>query len=606
VNKSTTRKLLSAARPHQGLFYLALGAMLISGLASVLPSWLVKISIDGLSAVEHKINNFNILPQQAMDFLAGKIDLSVFEIPTAKLLLILPLSIVVIAIIEAFFKFLYQYYTRELGLLVVKDLKEKYHSHINLLSLARQRQYDSGSLVSVISSDLQSMQSWLAESLMNMFTEIFKAVFLFAWLLILDWKLTVYAVIAIPLFALPVVKLGKSIRSYAKQGQDYVGTISSFLAESLRNQAIIKAFNLEKWREEKFKQESQKLYKLFHKWILRMALVSPLTNIIGAFGIAAILFFGISAVNNAELTIGEFSSFFVTSILLYDPIKRLGRVTTIVQSALGVADRVFEILDQQTQIQENPNQATQAINGFLSGEIVFENLVFGYEGKTLFKDFNLHIPAKTSLALVGPSGGGKSSLVSLIPRFYETDSGKISIDGINTKNMSLSDLRRQIAIVTQEPLLFVGTIRENIALGLSKTQSPTEIDELVNKAAKDSYVMNFAQALENGLDSQVGEGGNKLSVGQKQRISIARALISGAPIIILDEPTSALDNESQEYIYRSIQKLMQDRTVIIIAHRLSTIKACDRIVYLEDGKIIEAGSHQDLVNKGTAYSELLG
>jgi subfamily B ATP-binding cassette protein MsbA len=586
---------------------MALVAMIISGIASVLPSWLVKISVDGLSAIEHKIKSINILPQQSQNYLQAFMDTKFFEIPTSSLLVILPVSIIVVAFVEAGFKFLYQYYTRELGLLVVKDLKEKFHHHINQLSISRLKKYDSGSLVSVISSDLQSMQSWLAESLMNMFTEIFKAIFLFAWLLVLNWKLTIYAILTIPLFAIPVLRLGKSIRTYARKGQDYVGTISSFTAESLKNQSIIKSFNLEAWRDKKFSEESNQLYKLFHNWILRMALVSPLTNLIGAIGISVILFLGIQAVNLGELSIGEFSSFFVTSILLYDPVKRLGRVTTIVQSAMGVADRVFDVLDQKTQSEENSQKSTTSFNQKISGDLVFENVSFGFDDKKIFENLNLKIPAQTSLALVGPSGSGKSTLVSLIPRFYELNEGKIFIDGIDTKSLSLQDLRKNIALVTQEPLLFTGSIKENIALGISgKKLSPEETEKLIQQAAKESFVLEFTKNLEKGLDSEVGEGGNKLSLGQRQRISIARAFISQAPIIIMDEPTSALDNESQEFIYKSIQKLMQSRTIIIIAHRLSTIKNCDQIIYLEDGKIIESGSHEELVQKGKAYVELLG
>ena len=605
--QSTSKKLLSFAKPHLGLFYMALVAMIISGIASVLPSWLVKISVDGLSAIEHKIKSINILPQQSQNYLQAFMDTKFFEIPTSSLLVILPVSIIVVAFVEAGFKFLYQYYTRELGLLVVKDLKEKFHHHINQLSISRLKKYDSGSLVSVISSDLQSMQSWLAESLMNMFTEIFKAIFLFAWLLVLNWKLTIYAILTIPLFAIPVLRLGKSIRTYARKGQDYVGTISSFTAESLKNQSIIKSFNLEAWRDKKFSEESNQLYKLFHNWILRMALVSPLTNLIGAIGISVILFLGIQAVNLGELSIGEFSSFFVTSILLYDPVKRLGRVTTIVQSAMGVADRVFDVLDQKTQSEENSQKSTTSFNQKISGDLVFENVSFGFDDKKIFENLNLKIPAQTSLALVGPSGSGKSTLVSLIPRFYELNEGKIFIDGIDTKSLSLQDLRKNIALVTQEPLLFTGSIKENIALGISgKKLSPEETEKLIQQAAKESFVLEFTKNLEKGLDSEVGEGGNKLSLGQRQRISIARAFISQAPIIIMDEPTSALDNESQEFIYKSIQKLMQSRTIIIIAHRLSTIKNCDQIIYLEDGKIIESGSHEELVQKGKAYVELLG
>jgi ATP-binding cassette subfamily B protein len=232
---------------------------------------------------------------------------------------------------------------------------------------------------------------------------------------------------------------------------------------------------------------------------------------------------------------------------------------------------------------------------------------FNYEDKEIFKNLNLKIPAKTSLALVGPSGGGKSTLVSLIPRFYEIQSGTIFIDGLDIQKLALNDLRKNIALVTQEPLLFTGTIKENIELGITdKNLSATEIDRLVYQAAEDSFVLEFAKNLEKGLDTEVGEAGNKLSLGQRQRISIARAFISSAPIIIMDEPTSALDNESQEFIYKSIQKLMESRTILIIAHRLGTIKNCDQIIYLEDGKIIESGSHNELVQKGQAYLELLG
>ena len=331
-----------------------------------------------------------------------------------------------------------------------------------------------------------------------------------------------------------------------------------------------------------------------------MALVSPITNVIGAIGISTILFIGLSSVKAGTLTVGEFSSFFVTSILLYDPVKRLGRVATIVQSALGVADRVYQLLDEPTQLDEISQKGTAKFSQPVKGSLEFRNVNFKYEDTALFTNLNLSIPAKSSLALVGPSGGGKTSLVSLIPRFYEINSGEILIDGVNIAELSLNDLRKQIAIVTQEPLLFTGTIRENIALG---KQNPSAEDLI--KAAQDSFVLEFTEKLEQGLDTDIGEAGSKLSIGQKQRISLARAFISKAPIIILDEPTSALDNESQEYIYRAINKLMQDRTVIIIAHRLSTIKSCNRIVYLQDGQIIETGTHDELVAKAQAYAGLL-
>ncbi len=577
-------KLIKIGKPFQGLAYLSLISMFVSGLAAVLPSWLIKIAIDGLTALEDGEEVFSILPKQVLenisviqDKLHLMIDPKSFELNPSHLQITLPIMIVLVFVVEAIFKFLYQYNSRKLGLLVTKDLREKFHNHLNMMSLKSQRKYESGSLVSVVSSDLQSLQSWLAESLMNLFNESFTAFFLFAWLLVLNWKLTLLSMVTLPLFAIPVIKLGKQIRSYSRSGQDYVGTIGSYIQETLNNQRVIKAFNLEHWRQAKFIEESNVLYKLYKRWVWLMAAVSPLTNIIAAIGISVILFLGLSFVQNGTLSVGEFSSFFVTSILLYDPVKRLGRVSTIVQSALGVLDRVFMILDEP--IQED--KVTAKIDQTFVGKLEFIDVNFAYADQKLFDGLNLTIEAHTSVALVGPSGGGKTSLVSLIPRFYEIDSGKILLDGINIQELSLEQLRAQIAIVTQEPLLFTGTIRDNIVLATKATE--TEL----NEAARDSYVLEFADQLPKGLDTHIGEQGNQLSIGQRQRIALARAFLSKAPIIILDEPTSALDNDSQTYVYKAIEKLMQSHTVIVIAHRLSTTKSCDRVINVTKGVVAE-------------------
>ncbi len=626
--KNTTLRLINKAKPYQKLFYMSLLTMFLSGFAGILPSWFVKVSIDGLAAVENKQSLFNVLPTQLLNYLYSDnnfferilnitfnpsktgyfyVDLSVFEWDPSKLYIILPLAIIAVFMVEAFFKFLYQYNSRELGLQITRSLRDDFHNHINRISISQQRNFDSGSIVSVVSSDLQSLQSWLAETMMNLFSESFTAFFLFFWLLLLNWKLTIISVIAIPLFAIPVLKLGKGIRKYAKKGQDFVGSISSFVGETIKNQTIIKAFNLENWRQERFVEESKSLHGLFNKWAFYMALVSPATNLIAAIGIATILFFGLSLIKSGELSVGEFSSFFVTSILLYDPVKRLGRVSTIFQSALGIADRVFGILDEP--IQEESTARNYIYDKKFSGAFEFKNVSFAYTpGKNVLENLNLKVEPKTSIAIVGPSGSGKSTLVSLMPRFYDINSGEILFDGINTKEMSLKQLRRQIAIVTQEPLLFTGTIKENILLGSAlyhENKNAKELEEKLLQAAKDSYVLEFAENLQDGLDHYIGEQGSRLSIGQKQRISLARAFISEAPIIILDEPTSALDNESQDFIYKSIVKLMETRTVIIIAHRLSTIRNCDKIVFLENGKIIEEGSHDELISKSGAYSTLL-
>ena len=609
--------------------------MLFDGLANVLPSWIVKISIDGLAALEKGALSFDILPTQLHKI--PQFDLSHLELKTSNLALVLPLIIVAVFLLEGIAKFLYQYQVRKIGVLVSRDLREKFHSHLNKLSLATQSKYESGSLVSIVSSDLNSLQSWLAESISNLFNDGFKALFLFGWLLLLDWKLTLLTALVLPLFALPVAKLGKSIRNYSRKGQDYIGSIATFISETLANQRVIKSYNLENWRNQKFKQESDELARLNKKWVYYMALVSPLTNIVGAIGIASILYLGLNSVIAGNISVGEFSSFFVTSILLYDPIKRIGRVATIIQSALGVADRVFAVLDEPSQESENQSltlsPATEATLGFI-------DVNFAYGAKQIFTDLNLEIAARTSVALVGPSGGGKTTLISLVPRFYELNSGAITINGRNIAEMPLAELRLHIAFVTQEPLLFTGTIRENImladviaspkgeAIHLTDAQwiasSPAaprnskngpdgsflrskprvqDLDERLAYALKAAHVEEFSSKI--GLDTDIGERGSKLSVGQKQRIALARAFYSKAPIVILDEPTSALDNESQALVQDAIEKLMQERTMLIIAHRLSTVQKCDRIIYIEDGEIKETGSHAELVATASAYAKLL-
>ncbi len=606
---STLQRLIKETKPQHGLFAIAMLFMLGDGLANVLPSWIVKVSIDGLAALEHGASSFDLLPSQLHKI--SQLKLPPLELSTANFAVVLPLAIVVVFVLEGLFKFFYQYLLRKIGVLTAEQMRNKFHAHLSRLPLATQAKYESGSLISVISSDLNSLQSWLAESLSNFFNDGFKALFLLLWLLMLDWKLTLITALILPLFAIPVAQLGKSIRNYSRRGQDYIGTVSTFVAETLANQRVIKAYNLEEWRDQCFARESAVLARLNNKWVFYMALVSPLTNIVGAVGIASILYLGLSSVVHGYISVGEFSSFFVTSILLYDPVKRLGRVATIIQSALGVAERVFKVLDEEEQA-----EGSASIVKVENAALEFKNISFAYATRSVFKNLSLKVEANTSVAFVGPSGGGKTTLVSLIPRFYEINSGEILINGMNIRNMSLSDLRSHIALVTQEPLLFTGTIRENIIIGNSKNETSVSFlrseprvqslsDDRLLAAAKSAHVLEFTDKLPDGFDTQVGERGANLSVGQKQRIALARAFYSEAPIVILDEPTSALDNESQALVQDAIEKLMVSRTVLIIAHRLSTVEKCDRIVYIEDGEIKEDGSHTELAAAASSYAKLL-
>lgn len=631
-------ELRKTAKPYDHLFIFSLSFMFLSGIANILPSWLIKISVDGISALGSSDKKFSLMPKQVEDFLTEhyadglNIDLLGFHLKlsaetlhealyldTASFTNILPIGIVTVFTIDAIFKLAYIFSIRSWGLKIVEDLRNQFHLHLNRMGLKEQEKYDSASLVSVVSSDLQSLQSWLSETITNLFNDGFKALFLFSWLLFVNLKLTLLTLVTIPLFALPVIKIGKKIRKYSKSGQDYVGQISSFINETLINQRIIKAFNLENWRQSKFIEESKILYKLQSNWFLFMSIVSPITNIVAAIGISIILHFGLKSITEQHISIGEFSSFFVTSILLYDPIKRLGRVSTILQSALGVAERVYQVLGepvQEDKLSEIEKSKVYEINSEKIKEVnlEFKNVVFEYNNRNsenteayrIFNNLNLFIPAKTSLAIVGPSGSGKTSLVSLIPRFYEINAGEILINSKNIYEMSLEELRKHIALVSQDPLLFTGTLKENLEIVLRKTLSEEEKLNRINTALDKAFLREFLSELDSGLDTHLGERGMKLSLGQRQRVSLARAFLSEAPIVILDEPTSALDNKSQQFIYSSIQELRKDRTLIIIAHRLDTIQSCDKIIYLENGEILETGTYNELsADKNSKFSALL-
>jgi subfamily B ATP-binding cassette protein MsbA len=646
-SKSIFQNLRETARPYDHLFIFSLSFMFLSGIANILPSWLIKVSIDGISALGSNSTKFSIMPKQAEEYLLkhypSGLEISFFNfkhifsasglskalyLSTGDFINLLPIAIVVVFTIDAIFKLSYIFSIRSWGLRIVQDLRDKFHLHLNQMALKEQEKYDSGSLVSIVSSDLQSLQSWLSETMTNLFNDGFKALFLFGWLLFINFKLTMLTLITIPLFALPVIKIGKQIRKYSKSGQDYVGQISSFINETLVNQRIIKAFNLENWRQNKFAQESKILYKLQSNWFLFMSIVSPITNIVAALGISIILYFGLRSVGQHDISIGEFSSFFVTSILLYDPIKRLGRVSTILQSALGVSERVYKILDEPIQedckqSQDSSEPRTENLSDLpLAASVEFKDVVFEYEARSqvktdeneeigvyeqsrLFNNLNLYIAAKTSLAIVGPSGSGKTTLVSLIPRFYEINAGEIFVDAHSIKDLSLYQLRRYIALVNQDPLLFTGTLRENLEIVLPKHLSREAKNESLNLALDKAYLREFINELPDGIDSNIGERGQKLSLGQRQRVSLARAFLSKAPIVILDEPTSALDNKSQQFVYSSIQELMKERTVIIIAHRLDTIQSCNKIIYMENGEILETGTYDELLAAKTKFAALI-
>jgi subfamily B ATP-binding cassette protein MsbA len=368
------------------------------------------------------------------------------------------------------------------------------------------------------------------------------------------------------------------------------------LHETFAGNKIIKAFGMESYEKERFFRKTLKLFKLELKGVRFKALASPVMEFLGGLGVAIVIWYGGYKVISGTSTAGTFFSFMAAVMMLYSPVKRLSKLNNIIQQGLAGADRVFDILETESDIQELPNPVV-----FQHGthRVVFGNVYFKYDDVTVLKNINLDVRPGEILAFVGMSGGGKTSLVNLIPRFYDVSKGSILIDDIDIRDASISSLRDQIAIVTQEPILFNDTVRNNIAYG---NQNASDKD--IENAARAAYAYEFIQNFPDGFGTNIGELGGRLSGGEKQRICIARALLKDAPILILDEATSSLDAESETLVQKALENLMKGRTTFVIAHRLSTVAYADRIAVIVDGRIVEEGKHEELISRKGEYFKL--
>lgn len=567
-------RLLSYGKKYWLTFAIAFVSMLLGGLISLLPPWLVKIAVDGLN-MPNKHDRLFLFPNQ-LKTLIGSPSMS---INVNELLALIPVLIITSYIFAGLFRFIHFSFIKYVGIATVRDIRNKLHEHLQKLSISQVTKEMSGTYVSRVTNDLFAIQTWVAETFTTIFNDSAKAFFLFIWLLCINWKLTLLSLIVIPLFILPVINLAKKVRSLTRKGQESIGDLAGYVQESLQNLKLVQGYNLENLRNKRFEGLNSKLFTTLIKSTIIEAGISPITGIVGACGIAFVFWYGMKSVTLGQITLGDFSSYFLATVLLYEPIKRLSRVWSLLQQALGAGERVFEILDQEPALRSLKNSSHPKK---LKGEITFNNVSFEYPNRNkVLKNINLKVNTGEKIALIGPSGVGKTTLISLIPRFYDPTEGKVELDGTDIKAIDINSLRSQISIVTQEGALFNTTIKENILLGkLNATENE------IYDAARKAHVMEFVEKFEEGFDTLVGEGGARLSGGQRQRVSLARAFLRDAPILILDEPTSHLDQESEQYVKDAIDKLVKNRTVIIIAHRKSTIENVDRVINLLDGEIV--------------------
>ena len=482
---------------------------------------------------------------------------------------------------------------------LIRDLRNKLYEHLHYLSLSYFNKNKSGKLTSVLVSDIDNMKNSLSTSFQKLFVEPINILTFLILLFIISPKLASIAITVVPLSGVIIFGIARSIRRRAARTQEQLAGITSVIAETLGSIRIVKAFAMKAYEVKRFSSETQKYYKLMlRKDILRLV-SSPVSEIVGASIAALLLWVGARDVLLAQsITSEDFIRFILLLFSLFGPMKNLSNVFNELQNGLASADRVFSILDVKSDITNAPNASH--IDS-LKKDIVFKDVSFHYGNKDeeVLSNINFSIKSGEIIALVGPSGGGKSTLVDLMPRFYDTIKGSISIDRNNIKDIDITSLRSLMGIVTQETFLFNDTVKANISYGIESIEYDT-----IKAAAVAANAHDFIEKLPDGYDTVIGERGVSLSGGQRQRIAIARALVKNPPILILDEATSSLDTESEKKVQQAIEKLMRNRTVIVIAHRLSTVHNADKIIVLDKGKIVDQGSHQELINRDGIYKQL--
>jgi ATP-binding cassette, subfamily B, bacterial MsbA len=534
--------------------------------------------------------------QGAIPFLAKDLVNQISSAKTPAGLHTLLIAILILFTVRALASFGNNYLDDYVGQKVTLQLRSELNEHLQRMPLSFFNQTSTGAMTSRVIVDVTLIASATTDGIFSLIGDSISLVTVLAAAFYIDWSLTLIGAVVFPAAVLPLVHFSKQMRRMTRNTQKQLGGLATLLQETIQGNRVVKAFGMEDYERHRFNAELRRLFRMYMKVSAIKSFTTPMIELMAAWAVVGAAWYGASSVLSGQRTPGVFAAFFAALLLVYEPFKRLSRTNNSIQQGLAAAERVFEVLDLRTDVPE-PAQPQPMPAGPHS--ISFAGVGFRYGDQWALRSINLEIRAGEVVALVGMSGGGKSTLADLIPRFYDPQEGRILIGGVDIRRFSLQALRAQIGLVTQHTFLFNDTVRANIAYGsLDK-----DLQEIIT-AAQQANAHNFISRLPNGYDTVVGEMGVRLSGGERQRLAIARALLKNAPILILDEATSALDSEGERLVQEALERLMQNRTTLVIAHRLSTVRRADRIAVMVRGRIVEEGTHEELIALGREYRKL--
>jgi subfamily B ATP-binding cassette protein MsbA len=583
-------KLLKFVKPYLSLFFAASICMVFSAIFDgVTLSMIVPLGDKVLA------NKKIIIPAKLPLFLSNFVVKLNNTEPTV-LLNYMVVGILLLFFFKGLFGFLQGYIMSDIGQRVVRDIKLKLYAKLQTLSLEYFTHKRGGELISRVTNDVRLVENAVSYGSTDLIYQTMQVVIFTFFTFFIYFKMALVSFLLLPLISFPILKVGKVLRKLSKRSQEKMADINSILYETIIGTRVVKAFNMEDYEIAKFARVNQDYYKISMKSIKRTLLLNPSTEFLGCIAGIFVFFWGGKEVIAGRLSFGVFGLFLAALLSLIRPFKKLSQVHSLNQQAVAASERIYEVLETNPTVAEKEKPVE--FTGFKES-IIFGNVWFNHGEVGVLRGINLEVKKAQMLAIVGLSGTGKTTLVDLIPRFYDPQKGRILIDGIDIRDMSLKSLRSQIGIVTQETILFNDTIKANIAYG-NLNASQKDIEEAASRAHAHEFIRNLPL----GYETVIGDRGMKLSGGERQRIAIARALLKNPPILILDEATSQLDSEAEAIVQRALDRLIEGRTVFTIAHRLSTVKNAQRIIVLDKGVLVQQGSHSELINSPGLYKRL--